>query len=273
MVASHALLKSFTRVILPVHEWLSSHVILALNLGWVELKMVGTSRCLMDSAALDSLDENFFVNLELKNAIDVHFFAFEHGIKLLSLSLSSGEAVKEDAALALWVAEVVLDEADDELIGHELSSLHDAISLHAELSACLDSVSEHVTCGQVAHAEVILDLGSLSALARAWWSNHDDVHGGALGALIPALNLSEEVIEAHVAKIHVDACLARLSRGSLSFSFKFKDIKLLACSHCLSAASQISWGFGVVGVVGGVVVVVGVVGVVVVVVVVGCCWC
>lgn len=54
----------------------------------------------------------------------------------------------------------------------------------------------------MADTEIILDFGALSTLARAWGSNHDDIHGRALSALVAALDLTEKVIEVDVAKIH-----------------------------------------------------------------------
>ena len=202
MVALHALGQGFTCVVLSVHERLTSHIIFTLDLGRVELEMVGATGSLMDPTAFNSLNKHFLIDLEFKDAVNVHFLVCEHGVELLGLSRVSWEAVKEDAALALWIAKVVLDEANNELIRDELATFHDAISLLSKFSACLDCVSEHVTGGKMADAKVVLDVGALGTLARAWWSNHNHVHGGALRALVAALHLSEEVIKTNVAEIH-----------------------------------------------------------------------
>ena len=56
----------------------------------------------------------------------------------------------------------------------------------------------------MANAEIILDLRALGSLSGAGRSDHDNVHGRALGALISAFDLSEKVIEFKIAKIHCE---------------------------------------------------------------------
>ena len=134
----------------------------------------------MDSPTLNTFSQDFFIDFELEHLIDVHATASEHVIELLSLDNGTGETIEKDSTLALRVAEVVIDEANDELVGNEFSALHDSIGLLSELSASLNSITEHIAGSQVADAEIILDLGALSTFTRAWWSNHNDVLGGAL---------------------------------------------------------------------------------------------
>ena len=157
----------------------------------------------MDATALDSLSKHVFVNGEFKNAVNVHVLALEHIIELLSLSNSAGEAVEKDTSFTLWVAHVVFDETNDELVRHEIATLHNGVSLFAKLSASSDGVTQHVASGEMADAKVILDLGALGSLTGAWWSNHDHVHGWALGALISALDLREEIVKVDAAKVHL----------------------------------------------------------------------
>ena len=54
----------------------------------------------------------------------------------------------------------------------------------------------------MADAKIVLDLGALGTFAGAGGSNHDDIHGWALSALVAALDLTKEIIEVDVAKIH-----------------------------------------------------------------------
>ena len=156
----------------------------------------------MDAATNDTLGQLLLVNLEFEDLVNANLSLLEHGIELLSLGNVSWEAIEEDSTLALWIAQVVANETNDELIWHKLTSLHDSISLLAQLGALLDSLTEHVSRGQVADAEIVSDLGSLGSLARAWGSNHDNVGGWALGALISSLDLAEEIVKADVSQIH-----------------------------------------------------------------------
>ena len=54
----------------------------------------------------------------------------------------------------------------------------------------------------MANAEVVFDFGALGTLARAGWSNHNDIHGRALGALVSAPDLGKEVVEAHLTQVY-----------------------------------------------------------------------
>ena len=203
MIASHALDEGLASVILTVHQRLTSDVVLALNLGRVERQVIRATGSLMDATSLDSLSEHVLVHVELENAVDIHVLALEHRVELLGLSHSSGEAVEKDASLALGLAQVVLDKTNDEVVGDELAALHDAISLFAELGASSYCVTEHVASCEMADAEVVSDLGALGSLTGAGGSDHDHIHGRALGALVPALDLGEKVLKANAAKIHL----------------------------------------------------------------------
>ena len=164
----------------------------------------------MDSTAFNPVAEDLLIDGKFEDAVDVHVFAFEHGVKLLSLGNITGETVKKHTSLALGITKVVLDKANDKLVGHELTTLHDTISLLTEGGTSSNSFTEHVTGGQVADTKIILDLGALSSLAGAGGSNHDNIHCGALGAFVSTLDLSEEIIEINGAKVHfcLECCLS-----------------------------------------------------------------
>ena len=180
MVGSHALDERLSRVILAVHEILSRDVVFSWDFGRVEGQMVGASAFRVDPTPFDSFPEGFLIDFELKHFVDVHLLRGEHLIKLFGLGYGPREAVKKDATFALGVAQVVLDQSDDELVGDELATLHDSVSLLAKLSSSSDGITEHVSCRQVANAEVVFDFGALGTLARTGWSNHNNIHGRAL---------------------------------------------------------------------------------------------
>ncbi len=157
----------------------------------------------MDAATLDSLGKHALVHVEFENAVNVHFLVLEHSVELLSLSDSAREAVEEDASLTLRVAQVVLDETNNEIVGDKLTTLHDTVSLLSKLGASSNSVTEHVAGSEMADAKIVLDFGALGSLSGAGGSNHDHVHSGAFGALVAALDLGKEVVKVDGAKIHL----------------------------------------------------------------------
>jgi len=157
----------------------------------------------MDATTFNSLSKHVFVHVEFENAVNVHVLAFEHIVELLSLDNSAGEAVEKDTSFTLWVVQVIFDKTNDELVRDEVTTLHNGVSLLTELSAGSDGITQHVASGEMADTKVILDLGALGSLTGAGWSNHDHVHSWALGALISALDLREEIVKADVAKVHL----------------------------------------------------------------------
>ena len=156
----------------------------------------------MDSPAFDTLNQDFFVYFEFKNLVNIHLTSLKHAIKFLSLSNSARETIKKNTTFTLRVAEIVVNQIDNEFIGDKLATLHDGIGLLAELSASFHSITKHVTSRQVANAKIVSDLGALCTFTRSWRSNHDDILGWAFSALIAALDLSEKVIKFEIAKIH-----------------------------------------------------------------------
>ena len=203
MVGTHSLLKSLSSVIFTVEQVLTSDIILAFNLRRVELDVVAATTGLMDSTASDSLFKNLFVDLELKHTVNVHLLLGHHSVELTSLDLSSGETVEKDSTLTLRVGHVLLNEANDDLVGDKTTSIHNSLGLLSDFSALGNSGTEHISSSEMANAKLVLDGGALSSLAGAGGSNHDNVKGGLLGALVSALNFGEEVVVAHVAKVHL----------------------------------------------------------------------
>jgi hypothetical protein len=79
-----------------------------------------------------------------------------------------GEDEIDPPALAVRVVlEVVLNHSDHDLIAHEPARVHDLLRLDAERGLPGDLLAEHVARGEMADAELLLDVGSLRTLACA----------------------------------------------------------------------------------------------------------
>lgn len=73
------------------------------------------------------------------------------------------------------VLEVVFDHPDHDLIAHERARVHDLLRLDAERGLPDDLLAKHVARGEMADAELFLDLGCLRTLAwRATRNNVSD---------------------------------------------------------------------------------------------------
>ena len=202
VVGAHSLDEGLLVVIRSLDESITGLVVLALNLGRVELDVVRSAGSLVNTAAFNSLDEDLVINLELNNLIDALALSSHHRVELLSLNGSSGEAIEEHAVEASRRGHVLLEQTDDELVVDEATSGHDILGLLAELSASGNGISEHVAGSEMADAKILGDGGSLSALAGTGRTNQDNVHLGLGGANGASLNLGHDGVSANVLEIH-----------------------------------------------------------------------
>ena len=83
-----------------------------------------------------------------------------HGLR--RLRHGAGEAVEDEAVGAVGRLDVVLDDADDEIVRDQAATLHHGLCLLAQLRALGDGRAQQVARGQVAQAVLLLDDGRLS---------------------------------------------------------------------------------------------------------------
>ena len=122
-------------VVRSLVEVFTSDIILALNLGRIELGVVSSARGFVDSSTLDSFDENLIISLKLNSFINLLSFGLEDFVKLLSLYGGSWESIEEDASLTLWFAESRHDEVKNELIRNQLASINNRLYSLAEVAS------------------------------------------------------------------------------------------------------------------------------------------
>lgn len=115
------------------------------------------------------------------------------------LKFQNGDEIDSPALAVYVVIEVILDHVDHDLIAHEPARVHDLLRLDAERGLPGDLLAKHVARGEMADAELLLDVGCLRTLAcraaqhakdmsahasssstrvvriltRAWWTHED----------------------------------------------------------------------------------------------------
>ena len=139
----------------------------------------------MNEAAGDTRDEQLVVNEELDNRVQLLLAVCEHAVELLRLANRPGEPVENEAGggnaskasrardasnhapvlARLVVLELVLDHVDDDVVREQPAGVHDLLRLDAELRLRGDLLTQHVAGGEVTHAKLVADAGSLRALA------------------------------------------------------------------------------------------------------------
>jgi hypothetical protein len=130
----------------------------------------------VDTATLNTINEDVIINFEFNSLVDGCVLGVKHAFKFIRLDIGSGETVKEHTALAFGLLGGIINETNDYLIGNKLTAVHNFLSLLSKLGAFSNSITEHVTCGQVADAKIVLDGRALSSLAGAWGSKQDETH-------------------------------------------------------------------------------------------------
>lgn len=168
-------LEGFGIVIWSLDEWLTSLIILTFNLWWIELHVVGSARGLVDPSALDTLDQDVILDLELQHLVDLLSSLFEHGIEFAGLLNGPWESIQKETLGILWLFEFFFEERDDEVVTDKSTGLHNCISLLANLGAGGDGRSEKVAGGDVSEAVFLADDWALGSLATAWWTQQNDV--------------------------------------------------------------------------------------------------
>ncbi len=84
--------------------------------------------------------------------------------------------VEEHAPGGLGLVQLLADDAEDQVVPHEVPRLHHGPGLEAEGRAALDGVPEEVARGELGQPEPLGEQGALRSLPRARGPHQQDVH-------------------------------------------------------------------------------------------------
>mmetsp|Transcript_22516 Transcript_22516/g.51880 ORF Transcript_22516/g.51880 Transcript_22516/m.51880 type:complete len:206 (+) Transcript_22516:668-1285(+) len=192
MEGDEPLLQRLLGVVLPLDQRLAGEVVEAGRLGRRELLVVRSARSGVHKPAANALDQNLVRHLELDHGVDLAgALRHQHLVKLLRLRHRTWEAVENKTAAALRRADVVLDDADHDLIRDKPPSFHHRLRLLPHLGACSDGRTQQVSRREVAQGVFFFDHWRLRALAAAGWAHEDDVFPRR--RLQPPLDLCKQV--------------------------------------------------------------------------------
>ena len=99
----------------------------------------------------------------------------EHGVQRVGLRHGAGEAVQDEAACAIWLADALAQHVDDDLIGHQVAGVHDRFGAQADFRTPGHFGAQHVTGGDLGDPVGEFQPLCLRALARAWRAQKDQV--------------------------------------------------------------------------------------------------
>ena len=86
------------------------------------------------------------------------------------------KAVEQIAARAVGLLEPLLDQPDDDLVGHQRSRIHHLLGRDAERRARLDRGAQHVARGYLRDAVRLADERGLRSLSRTRRAEQDQSH-------------------------------------------------------------------------------------------------
>ncbi len=86
-------------------------------------------------------------------------------VQRLGLGHGAGEAVQDEALLAVGLRQAILDDADDHFIGHQFPGIHEFLGLAAHFGAFFDRGAENVAGGDLRNLEFVNQLLGLGAFA------------------------------------------------------------------------------------------------------------
>ena len=131
---------------------------------------------LAHAAGGQALDDDLGLDIDEQGGRQRTLHLAELGVEGHGLLHRAGEAVKDVALLAIRVRQAVLDDADDDFVGHQLALIHVFLGLQTHLRARGDGRAQHVARGDVGGAELLDELGGLRTLAGARGAQQNYVH-------------------------------------------------------------------------------------------------
>ena len=159
-------------VVVALDQRLAGDVVLALDLGRIELDVIGAAGGDVHATTAHAGDDLAVRHVDFEHVVDRHA-GILHG---LGLRNGARETVEHVAALAVGFLEAILDQADDDVVADQAAGIHDLLGFEAQRRAGLDGGAQHVAGGNLRNAEFLLDEVGLGALAGAGWPQQNQSH-------------------------------------------------------------------------------------------------
>src|SRR6516164_838677 len=100
----------------------------------------------------------------------------QHRVKCFRLRHIAWKAVENEALATIRLDDAVVDHLDNDVIGDELSGIHDGFDTPSELGVRVGRRAQHVSGGELHAAVSLLDPFCLSTLSLTRRSEQNDVH-------------------------------------------------------------------------------------------------
>ena len=172
MVFYQTLTHGLFLIVFTSGQLFAGHVVFAFHLRRIEFDVVYATGCRVDATANDAVDDQFVRHVEFQHVINGNARLF-HGV---SLRNGPREAVQQEAVTAIFLGDTLFHQRDDQLIGHQLASVHNVFRLLTELRAGFYRRAQHIAGGDLRNTVFLHDELSLSSFTRARSAKQNNTH-------------------------------------------------------------------------------------------------
>ena len=124
----------------------------------------------------DPVNQRIFINLKFNHMIELPPMTSEQTFKRHRLAICSGIAVKYNACGDRERTKRFINELIHDNVRHQPARVHYGLSLLSDRRLCLNRSAEHIARRKLHHVVCFDQMAGLRSLARARWSQQDDVH-------------------------------------------------------------------------------------------------
>ncbi len=142
----------------------------------VELDVPDTAALAAGTPAGQPPDHLVVVHDELENEVERLAPVLEHVAQDLRLRDVPREAVEQETVLRVVLGQTVADHGDGDLVGHQVTTVHERLGQLAEIRAARDVGTEDVTCRDFRDGQVRCDVLGLCPLTRSGGPDQDETH-------------------------------------------------------------------------------------------------
>mmetsp|Transcript_16461 Transcript_16461/g.26867 ORF Transcript_16461/g.26867 Transcript_16461/m.26867 type:complete len:294 (-) Transcript_16461:12-893(-) len=200
-VEGHQPLAQGLHVVVPAgHQRLARHVVLARHLGGLEVDVVAAAGGGVRQPARDALLQHLVGHLQVDHRVDLLAAGPQDLVQLLRLDDGAGEPVQQEALGALGGLDGLADHAHHDVVRDQRARLHHRLHLLAHFASRLDSSTQHVTSGKMAHAVLILYYISLGSFPRSRRSNENGSLLLFVGAVDSVVQLFQQSLSGYASK-------------------------------------------------------------------------
>ena len=181
MIGFETLGNRLRAIVLAAHELRRTTAIaLASRLRLLVAVVIPCPALLAAEAAGDAVDHLGVIHFQLDHEIDFFLLGCEHRIERLGLGGRARETVEDEPVRAVLIRDRIADDADHDIVAHQLALGHHLLGLEAQLAARRDGRTQHIASRELGEFERIPQVIRLRPFTSARRPEENDIHAKKL---------------------------------------------------------------------------------------------